>query len=91
MQTMYTIPKKHTPAPFGTICKVIGNDNEETLYIQLSEDKSCANWQLMSFFMDKVFKRFYNDQQFITECLKIVSNLGTPSMQSLSIILKNFN
>jgi hypothetical protein len=87
----YTIPTRYDLAPFGQVCKVMGDDESVTLYIQTGHDQDTSTWVPMSIFLEKVFKSFLDDPTFIKECLEIYHNNPNyiENLKTLSNIIKD--
>lgn len=72
MHVRYTIPTRYDIAPFGTMCVVIGETEEQRFYyIQLSTNELIAAWEPINDFLGYVFQDEITDQNFIDECLHI--------------------
>ena len=67
----YSTPGKYDVAKFGTISKVMGDNDSFEFYVQLSEDESIGNWQKISYLLEKVFGQFIINNDFLAQCLNI--------------------
>lgn len=72
----YSAPTKYDVAKFGTIYKVMGDDESYELFVQLSEEDSVANWQPMSYLLEKTFRSFLTNPDFVSQCLHLFSFKG---------------
>lgn len=81
----FTIPNKYVIELFGSIVKVIGENNNYDLWIQLSKDVGSPDWKKVEFLLEKVFNDLLNNSDFIEECLKIY--LGEKDFSNLVKIL----
>ena len=81
----YTIPTRYDLAPYGQVCKVMGDDESVMLYVQTTHDQETANWIPMSIFLEKVFKSFLDDPAFINQCLEIYHN-NSNQIESFNIL-----
>lgn len=64
----YTAPGRYDVAPYGTICKVIGDGDSSELFVQLSEDLDAPSWMTMAKMFEGVFSRFIDKQDFVSRC-----------------------
>lgn len=65
----YSCPTRYDIAPFGEICVVKGDNNQDTLYIQTAQEGEPALWLRMGEFLEKVFEQSLMDPEFIKDCL----------------------
>lgn len=66
----YTHPTVFETAPYGTIWKEMGDDDNYCLFIQLGKG-SLVNWVRMGTFLEKAFKKEVLDKTFIKDCLDL--------------------
>jgi hypothetical protein len=69
----YTIPTRYDKAPYGVICKVMGeSETNYDLYIQVSpDDVEYSEWVKMGDFLEWAFKKELFDKDFIEGCLHL--------------------
>jgi hypothetical protein len=67
----YTPPSRFEEATWSTICKVMGENEEYELYIQISMDSHQPEWIKMSQLLEKTFTELLSDQEFIDICLQM--------------------
>lgn len=65
----YTPPTRYDKAPYGSLCKVMKDNDESTLYIQINEEEDQAEWMQISDFLEKVFSNHILNNGFINACL----------------------
>ena len=71
----YCAPSSLDISPFGTIAKVIIDDNHHELYIQLSQTDK-MRWERLGMFFEEVFdEEFVSDSAFVGTCLELFKNL----------------
>jgi hypothetical protein len=68
----YTTPTKYDKAPYGTICKVVGDSEKYDLYIQVYGDnvEEC-HWIKLGDYLETAFKEGILNQEFIDDLLVI--------------------
>lgn len=87
--TRYAPPSRLDLAPYGTIVKVIGDDDEE-LYVQLSQEDNVSEWKKVRNLLGFVFKDYIFNQGFMNACLDIYRNKNKPeSLKKISSILND--
>ena len=67
----YTIPTKFDMAPYGTICKVLLDNDKVEHFIQLGQ--SDVQWKRLGTFFEEAFDGFLHDRGFVDECLALFS------------------
>jgi hypothetical protein len=72
----YTAPGKYDVAPGGTICKVMGDGEDYEFFVQLGDSLDLPNWQPIGKLLEKAFRPFFNDPDFISQCLCLSSARG---------------
>lgn len=72
MQTMYFPPQRVTHAPHGAMCKVIGENETVTYYIQTSEDPENAHWERVGVLLEKLFMKEHTHEDFGKLLLKVL-------------------
>jgi hypothetical protein len=72
----YSAPGRYDVAPGGTICKVMGDGSDYTLFVQLSESSEAPHWEPVGNLLEKAFGQFLNNQDFISRCLHLSSPTG---------------
>jgi hypothetical protein len=86
----YTPLSRYDLAAFGTLAKVIGeNDDEYELYIQLSRDSQIANWRKVRHLLEVVLKDKLLDKEFIDACLELYENKDTDLNRLISSLAAN--
>jgi hypothetical protein len=68
--TKHTSPTKWDKAPYTTIWR-IEDPSSPMIFIQMSDDIENPNWVPMADIMVKAFDRFYSDESFIEDCIKL--------------------
>ena len=58
-------------APYGTIYSVTDESNETKMYVQLSEDQTCPQWQDLGVLFEVVFCCMLDDDSFMSKCLDL--------------------
>ena len=66
----YSIPSRLEPAPFGTIWKAVGDNDNHELYIQVSKDDN-PQWLKVRSLLEKAFDNFLANESFIEACLAL--------------------
>lgn len=82
----YTIPTKLDVAPYGTICKVVLDNNQSDLFIQLGATE--ASWRRVGNFLESVFEDFLHDDGFVEECLRLFNKKASDPFIRIKEILK---
>jgi hypothetical protein len=72
----YTPPGRYDVAQFGTMCRVVGDNDSSEIYVQLSEDMSSPSWQKLSKLLEFVFSRFVEKPDFVSRCSLVFSGQG---------------
>ena len=71
----YNPPSRYDEEPFGQIWLVNKSDKPRDLYIQISSDHKTPRWITMGDFLEIVFYKEIESEEFIKECLaKLVEN-----------------
>jgi hypothetical protein len=70
IKTRYSMPSKYDVAPYGTIVKVVGDDDSYQLVVQLSKDSLLSEWMPIGKLLEGAFKDKLSDEKFIEQCLK---------------------
>lgn len=83
----YTVPNKLDIAPYGTIYKVMLEDDKGEYYIQLGASDS--SWMRMSNFLEFVFSDYLNDEGFVDECLRLFNRKSTTPLNKIQEIIKD--
>lgn len=71
----YSMPSKYDVAKFGTICKVMGDNESFELFIQLGAPEG-SDWKPINYLLEKTFDPFITNPDFISLCLRIFSAQG---------------
>lgn len=81
----YSIPNKIDEAPFGTLYSVVGDKQDSDLYIQLSQDEKCPQWQKLGLMFEIILGPLLNDPLFISKCLDLykMQNHGKSDIKKL--------
>lgn len=84
----YTMPSRLDLAPYGTIVKVIG-DNDYELYVQLATEEGSANWKKVRNLLEFVFSDYLCSKDFMDACLDIYCQKGSKesSLKKISELL----
>ena len=77
-------PTRFDIEPYGTICKVNGEDGVE-YYAQLSKDET-MNWLTLNQLLIDSFKHLYDKEEFIEELLELYSNKNRSLINLVRII-----
>ncbi len=68
----YCAPTKFDVAAFGTLWRVLGDDDTSIdYYIQINNKEGDPVWEKMGIFLNKIFNRMYADDRFIEDCLNL--------------------
>jgi len=78
----YLVPNRYDAAPFGTICKVIG-DGSEAFYIQTSNDKEHSDWVRLGSVLEETFKDYTLKPEFVNECLMLYTESKAPTRSNI--------
>lgn len=84
----YTHPSRFDFEPYGSIWKAFGDNDEYTLYIQVSEDPSEPKWITIGNFFEVSCREFIGESYFILACLKLYK---LNEMKSLQEEVKKLN
>jgi hypothetical protein len=72
MLTRYTVPGKYDEADFGTIVKVMGDDETYQIYVQVQDDhKNSPHWMRSGEFFEKILNHNLQDNDTRDEYLKM--------------------
>jgi hypothetical protein len=76
MITKYTRLTKYDKAEKGSICEVILTDNQIAgeLYIQINDNDVDPCWVPIGQFLQKVFRKCLDNEEFIAECMRLYHN-----------------
>lgn len=80
----YVAPTRLDTADFGTIHKVMGDNDTSELWIQTSTDITNPQWLKVSFILEKVFA---HRPEVISECLNIYLKQGSLELYELPLNL----
>jgi len=69
----YTKPCKCDIAEFGTIYKVMGDNDSYELFVQLGSNPEATEWHPIGTLLERSFHRFLLNKEFITLCLHATS------------------
>lgn len=69
---MYFPPQRVTQAPYGAMCKVIGENETVTYYVQISEDPENAHWERLGVLLEKLFGTNQMQEDFGKLLLKVL-------------------
>jgi len=68
MLTRFTVPGRYDVAPFGTLCKVMGEDETFKLWLQVSEEENVYHWIQSGEFFEKLYnKQLESDDEWRTK------------------------
>ena len=67
----YTQPTKFDFAPFGTMARVMKDNEAPEVYIQTGSQES-PDWKHMGWLLERVYESRYTDKAFIDECLRVI-------------------
>lgn len=70
----YNAPTRYDLAPYGSICKVMEENESYKLYFQISESPDTATWITVGELLEKTFNSFLMDNEFINACIDIYTN-----------------
>ena len=88
IQVKYAVPTKFMTAPYGTICRVMKDDNELELYIQISPEESIPMWEKLGNLFEKAFEDFLVNDEFVQDCLRLYKVKEISSFSSINKIIK---
>ena len=71
----YTPPSKYDPAPKGTVCKVICDNNISTLYIQTGAE-NVISWLKMSDFLEGALHSLLGAPGLLEACMNLYDGKG---------------
>lgn len=84
----YSAPTRYDLAPRGTICKVMGDADVYSIYIQAGNNPETASWLPIGDLLEKTFASYIVDHEFIKACLDICDGTEGAHMQ---IIVKKIS
>ena len=88
IQVKYSVPNKFMKAPYGTICKVIRDNDELELYIQTSPEEATPIWEKLGHLFEKAFNDFLDKDDFIEDCLRLYKMKEIASFNSINKFMK---
>lgn len=74
MNIRYTAPTRYDKGEFGSMCKVINENDSISYYIQTSKDDEHANWLKTTDIIAHAFEHYAQIPQFISCCLEIIGS-----------------
>lgn len=77
-------PTRFDIEPYGTICKVNGEDGVE-YYVQVSNDEH-MNWLILNKLLINALEHMYTNEEFIEELLELYSNKNRSLINLVRII-----
>jgi hypothetical protein len=77
----YSPPTRYDVAPRCTICKVMGDEQIFTLYVQTGDSTDTATWVPMGELLEKAFNSFTLDHEFINACVDLSQSKEGSHMQ----------
>lgn len=70
METRYTSPSRYSKEPYGTIIKVLNEDNEPTLWIQISKDMEHPEWVSAIDLYVRMHKEVFTNEEWVKQLFK---------------------
>lgn len=67
----YVKPSKLDKEPQATICKVMNNQHDSELYIQISDDIDHPTWEKLGIFLEKSLIDLVGNRDFIDQCMRL--------------------
>ncbi len=61
---------KYDKAPLGTLCRVTKENDESSLYVQISSQSEEPEWIAVGRLLEKVFISSLDDDKFVLKCIK---------------------
>jgi hypothetical protein len=83
----YSAPTKFDKAPQFTVCKVVDDDKNETIYVQVGNDPDYGTWMKMSDLVAKAFTTLLEDQEFIKTCLDLLTSHDPKTVHTMARII----
>jgi hypothetical protein len=83
----YSAPTKFDKAPQFTIYKVLDDDKNETIYVQVGDDPEYGTWMKMTDLVGKAFNPLLEDQEFIKVCLDLLNKNDSESSHTMARII----
>jgi len=71
MVIKYSAPTKFCYEPYGQVWKQLHDNEEYSLYVQVSESQEDPCWITMGQFLEKSFHDSLSDEKFIQNCLSV--------------------
>jgi hypothetical protein len=83
----YSAPTKFDKAPQFTACKVVDDDKNETIYVQISDDPEYGTWMKMTDLIGKALLPLAEDPTFIKACLNLIKESTPEKVHTLAHII----
>lgn len=74
MIVKYNVPNKYEEAPFGTVYRIMGDGEDSSLWIQVSQD-STPHWIKSGEFFEKIYNHSLEDKKFLNRSLEHYINV----------------
>ena len=87
----YSAPTKFDKAPQFTVCKVVDDDKNETIYVQVGDDPDYGTWMKMTDLVGKAFSTLLEDQEFIKTCLELLVAHDQKTVHTMARIIDNMH
>jgi len=84
----YTRPSSYDFAPYSQQW-IFMEDKIKEKYIQLSEDENHLRWERMGYLLERAFEDLFQNQEFITECLRAFKHKEEDPLIKITEIIKN--
>ena len=83
----YSLPTRYDKAEYGSICKVVSDNDTYILYVQTSNDNEHSNWVKISEILEKTFETYSQIPQFIFCCLEVIASTKQNKPQLLKDLI----
>jgi len=85
----YFTPTRYSYAPFGTIYKVLKDDDNYEIYIQVSPNENLPRWEKFGIILEKALEEFIDNEEFIKDCLRLYELKEISSFLSITKVISD--
>jgi hypothetical protein len=83
----YSPPSKYDVADYGTIYKVVGENDSHEYFVQCSPNLESPDWRPYSYLLEKAFSCFAVNNAFIKLCLALSDSSNTDKAEHLKKLI----
>ena len=87
----YSAPTKFDKAPQFTVCKVVDDDKNETIYVQIGDDPEYGTWMKFTDLVGKAFSSLLEDEEFIKMGLKLIVSHDEETVRTMARIIEKMH